>query len=472
MDAWLDPVLLSRVQFAFIAAFHILWPPLTIGLSLVLFWWEALWLRTGREYYYRQARFWTRIFLLNFGIGVVSGLPMEFAFGTNWGPFSIATGNFIGNILGFETVLAFATEAGFLGIMIFGWNRVPPPMHLFATGMVVLGSVFSAFWIMVANAWMQTPRGAVIVDGRFVVTDFLEAIFTPDLAHSFTHMFLACLELSTVVMAGFGAWYLLKQRQVDFFLPLFRFAVLTTAIIAPLQILVGDRAGIALAEHQPAKLAAIEAHWHTNPPGEGAAWSVLAWPDSARQENRWALEIPNALSLIVTHSLTGEVKGLREFQPEDQPPVWIPYYAFRVMVAAGSFIAVLALWTLVCWRQGYLQRSRIGEQRWLLRAWIAAIPAVYLALEAGWFVREVGRQPWLVHGLVRTSAGAGNLTSGSVLWSLTGFVLIYAAIGLVAFVFARRIAVDGPDLDSALPRRPGSEPAPGSAGMVGTGGTH
>jgi cytochrome bd ubiquinol oxidase subunit I len=324
----------------------------------------------------------------------------------------------------------------------------------------------------VANAWMQTPRGTVIVDGRFVVTDFLKAIFTPDLAHSFTHMFLACLELSTVVLAGFGAWYLLKRRQIDFFLPLFRFAALATAIIAPLQILVGDRAGIALAEHQPAKLAAIEAHWRTNLPGEGAAWSVLAWPDSARQENHWALEIPDALSLILTHSLTGEVKGLREFHPEDQPPVWIPYYAFRVMVATGSFIAVLALWTLVRGRQGYLQRSRICEQRWLLRTWIAAIPAVYLALEAGWFVREVGRQPWLVYGLIRTAEGASQLTSGSVLWSLTGFVITYAVIGIVAFVFARRIAINGPDLHSDLPHRPGSRPAHRSAGTIGSGGMH
>lgn len=471
MDAWLDPVLLSRLQFAFIAAFHILWPPLTIGLSLILFGWEALWLRTGRAYYYRQARFWTRIFLLNFGVGVVSGLPMEFAFGTNWGPFSIATGNFIGNILGFETVLAFATEAGFLGIMIFGWNRVPPPVHLFATGMVVLGSVFSAFWIMVANAWMHTPRGAVIVDGRFVVSDFLAAIFTPDLAHSFTHMLLACLELSTVVMAGFSAWYLLKGRQVDFFLPLFRFAALATAVIAPLQIIAGDLAGGALAEHQPAKLAAIEAHWQTNPPGAGAAWSLIAWPDSARQTNRWALEIPNALSLIVTHSMTGEVRGLRDFPVRDQPPVWIPYYGFRLMLAAGLFIAALALWTLASWRRGHLQRARIGDRRWLLRAWIAAIPAVYLALEAGWFVREVGRQPWLVYGFIRTTEGAGALTSGAVLWSLAGFVLSYAVIGLVAFVFARRIAVEGPDLDSALPARPGPGPAPVSTGTLPSGGT-
>jgi cytochrome d ubiquinol oxidase subunit I len=457
MDAWLDPVLLSRAQFAFIAAFHILWPPLTIGLSLILFGWEIMWLRTGKEFYYRQLRFWTRIFVLNFGIGVVSGLPMEFAFGTNWGPFSIATGNFIGNILGFETVLAFATEAGFLGIMIFGWNRVPPPMHLFATAMVVLGGVFSAFWIMVANAWMQTPRGTILVDGRFVVTDFLKAIFTPDLVHSFTHMLLACIVLSTVVMAGFGAWYLLNRRLVDFFLPMFRFAVLATAIFSPLQILTGDLAGIALAEYQPAKLAAIEAHWQTNAPGEGAAWSIIAWPDTAAQENHWSLEIPNALSLIVTHSLTGEVKGLRDFPPGDQPPVLIPYYGFRAMLAAGFFITLLAFVTLIVWRRGQLQPSRVCEQRWLLRAWIAAIPAVYLALEAGWFVREVGRQPWLVYGMVRTTEGAARLSGGSVLWSLAGFVLVYTVIGIVAIVYARRIAVTGPDLQSPMPRRTGGE---------------
>jgi cytochrome d ubiquinol oxidase subunit I len=469
MDTWFDPVFLSRAQFAFIAAFHILWPPLTIGLSLVLFWWEALWIRTGNPYYYRQARFWTRIFLLNFGVGVVSGLPMEFAFGTNWGPFAAATGNFIGNILGFETVLAFATEAGFLGIMVFGWNRVPPAMHLFATGMVVLGSVFSAFWIMVANAWMHTPRGVVISDGQFVVSDFIAAIFNPDLAYSFTHMFLACIELTTVVMAGVAAWYILKQLHVDFFLPLFRFATLATALVAPVQILVGDLAGIAMAAHQPAKLAAIEAHWQTNVPGEGAPWSVLAWPDSEAQHNRWALEIPNALSLLVTHSMTGEVRGLRDFPPGDRPPVWIPYYGFRVMVAAGMFIAVLAIWTIVRRLRGQIQRSRVCDQRWLLRAWIAAIPAVYLALEAGWFVREVGRQPWLVYGLMRTSTGAVDLATGTVLWSLLGFVLVYSVIGTVALRFAWRMLAEGPDLHSSLPQRSLSGPVTGPDATGGSG---
>jgi cytochrome d ubiquinol oxidase subunit I len=281
-------------------------------------------------------------------------------------------------------------------------------------------------------------------------------------------MFLACIELSTVVIAGFGAWYLLKRRHVDFFLPMFRFATLATAIVAPVQILVGDLAGIAIAEHQPAKLAAIEAHWHTNAAGEGAPWSLIAWPDSAAQENRWALEIPNALSLIVTHSITGEVKGLREFPPADQPPVWIPYYAFRLMVAAGVFIAAVAIWTLVRWRRGYLERARVCEQRWLMRAWIAAIPAVYLAIEAGWFVREVGRQPWLVYGLIRTSEGAAELTTGSVLWSLAGFILIYAVIGIAAFAFARRIAVQGPDLHSPLPKRREPKPPPASVSAIGS----
>lgn len=454
METWLDPLLLARAQFAFIAAFHILWPPLTIGLSLILFWQEAMWLRTGDPYYYRHARFWTRLFLLNFGVGVVTGLPMEFAFGTNWGPFAAATGSFVGNLLGFEAVLAFALEAGFLGIMVFGWNRVPAPMHLFATGMVVLGGVLSAFWIMVANAWMNTPAGTTQVDGQFIVTDYLAAIFNPDLKYSFTHMLLASVELSLVVVAGVSAWHLLKQHQVAFFLPMFKVAALATLIVAPLQVLVGDLSGLAVAEQQPAKLAAMEGHWETNAPDEGAPWAVLAWPDPKAQENRWALEIPHGLSLIIDHSLTGQVTGLREFPRDEQPPVWIPFYAFRLMVLAGLFIAAVAIWTAFAWRRGGLEASRISGRRWLLRAWLVAIPAVYLALEAGWFTREVGRQPWAVYGMMRTSESHSDLPVGSLLWSLGGFVFFYAIIGVAALVFAMRIVRSGPDLDEPLPAPP------------------
>ncbi|MDE2089907.1 MAG: cytochrome ubiquinol oxidase subunit I, partial [Gammaproteobacteria bacterium] len=390
---------------------------------------------------------------LNFSVGVVSGIPLEFSFGTNWSAFATAAGNFFGNILGFETVLAFMLEAGFLGIMLFGWRRVPPLMHLFATGMVALGSVLSAFWIMVASAWMQTPAGVVFRNGRFVVTNYARAIFNPDLPYAFWHMFTACLELSLVVVTGLCAWYLLKGRNSTFFLPMFKAAALATVLVAPLQILIGDSAGTALAGTQPAKLAAIEAHWHTNAPGRGAPWALLAWPDQARQDNRWAIEIPDGLSLIVTHSLTGRVQGLSVFPRRDQPPVWIPFYAFRLMVAAGFFIALTAFWTLWVWGRGRLTEAQTGRHSWLLRAWMACIPAAYLAIEAGWFTREVGRQPWLVYGLLRTGAGVSHLSAGTVLASLLGYLALYTGIGVAAFYFAWRILLQGPDLKTPVPQR-------------------
>ena len=441
--------MLDRIQFGFNALFHILWPPLTIGLALILFAMEATWLKTGKAFWYQQTRFWTRLFLVNFGVGVISGIPMEFAFGLNWGPFSSASGDFMGNILGFETAMAFMLEAGFLGIMLFGWKRVSPKMHLFATGMVAFGSTLSAFWIMVANSWMQTPAGVRLENGTFVVTDWLRAVFNPDTPYGFGHMFMACIELSLVVIAGVSAYYLLKRRFVEFFQPTFKWAALALAVVAPLQILIGDSAGGALAQTQPAKLAAIEAHWHTNPRGEGAPWALLAIPDSAHQRNDWALKVPDGLSLIATHSLTGKVVGLTHFKPADQPPVWIPFYAFRVMVAAGVFVALMAWTTLLKWwrRRESLDPARLPESKWLLRGWIVAVPAIYAALEAGWLTREVGRQPWLVYGLMRTSTGFSQMPPGTVVWSLLMFALFYGLIGITAVRFVLRIIRSGPEFE-------------------------
>ena len=457
----LNPVVLARIQFGFIAAFHILWPPLTVGLAFILLILEILWIRTGHEFYYRHARFWSRLFLLNFGVGVVTGVPMEFSFGTNWSAFSAIAGNFFGNILGFETVLAFMLEAGFLGIMMFGWGRVPRLMHLFATAMVALGSVLSVFWIMVANSWMQTPAGVVLRDGQFVVTSYFRAIFNPDLVYGFWHMLVACIEISLVVIAGISAWYLDKGRDRLFFLRIFRAAALATVIVAPLQILIGDSAGQSLARTQPAKLAAIEAHWHTNAPGKGAPWALLAWPDATQQDNRWALTIPDGLSLIVTHSMTGVVQGLTAFPQADQPPVWIPFYAFRLMVAAGIFIALTAIWTLIVMVRGGMIEKRLKDHRFLLRAWMLCIPAAYLAIEAGWFTREVGRQPWLVYGLLRTSAGVSDISRGSLLWSLSGYIVLYGLIGIAALYFARGIILAGPDFQTAIPGHAETPPRTG-----------
>lgn len=446
-----DHVFLSRLLFALTSLFHIIWPALTIGLSIFLVTIEALWLKTRSPAYYHHTRFWTKLFALNFGVGVVTGIPLQFQLGTNWAPFSAITGDFVGNILGFEAAMAFMLEAGFLGIMLLGWKRVPPGMHFFATSMVAFGASLSAFWIMTANAWLQTPRGAHLENGRLIVDSYFDAIFNPATFSSVTHMWVACLETSLLVVGGISAWFILKNRHVDFFHKSFRIAFFSAIVIAPLQIVLGDISGLTVAEHQPVKLAALEGHWHTNPPGQGAPWAVLAWPDQARQENAWAIEIPALLSLLNTRSLTGEVKGLREFPRADQPPVWVVFYSFRVMVLIGFALLALMLWTAWAWRRGRLDVQRIGAQTALLRAWLYAIPLGYIAIHMGWITREVGRQPWLVQDWLRTRDMASRLPPETVGGTLLGYALLYTALLLFFLYFARRIVLHGPDLTLSVP---------------------
>jgi len=444
-----DHLFLSRLQFAFTAIFHIIWPVLTIGLSIFLVIMEARWLATGEQRYYHHARFWMRLFLLNFAVGVVSGIPMEFQFGTNWSSFSRAGGDIFGHLLGFEASMAFMLEAAFLGIMAFGWKRVSPAMHLFATSMVAFGGSLSAFWIMAANSWMQTPVGAEFVNNRFILTDTFAAIFNPDAYWGITHMWVACLEISLFVIGGISAWYLLRSRHTEFFLVSFKMMVGAAIFITLLQVLLGDGAGKSVFHSQPAKLAAIEGHWQTNEPGEGAAWNMLAWPDKKKQDNIWAIQVPYALSLITTHSLTGKVTGLREFSVRDQPPVLITFYSFRIMLFIGAVLVLLMIWSLWTWRRGEFIPARIGHQKWLLRSWIAAIPLSYIAMEAGWITREVGRQPWVIQGVQRTGEGVSSLPAGTVAASLLGFVVIYTFLFILFLFFARRILEKGPNLDSS-----------------------
>ncbi len=455
MDAWFDHLFLSRLQFALTTGFHIIWPLLSIGLSIFLVGLEALWLRTGDVAYYHHCRFWGRLFLLNFAVGVASGVPLEFQFGTNWARFSAATGGFFGNILGFEATMAFMLEAAFLGIMLFGWLRVSRGLHFFATCMVTAGASLSAFWIMVANSWMQTPAGGSFVDGRYQVTDYWQAIFNPDMPWAVTHMWVACLETTLFVVGGISAWYLWKKRHTAFFAKSFKMAFGAAVLIAPLQVWLGDSSGRAIAVTQPAKVAALESHWHTNPPGQGAPWKPLAWPNAAKQDNDWALEVPYGLSLLLTHSLTGRVQGLRDFPREDQPPVFIPFYSFRIMMAVGFFLAFLMLWTLWAWRRGRLGPEVLPEQKWLLGAWMAAAPLGYLAVETGWITREVGRQPWVIYGLLRTAAASSPLPAGTVAASLAAYLAIYTVLFLVFLVFARQLLIKGPDLAAVPPARPG-----------------
>jgi cytochrome d ubiquinol oxidase subunit I len=451
MDNFFDFVMLSRIQFAVTTLFHIIWPTLSIGLSLFLVTTEALWFNTGKEIYYRLSRFWSRIFLLNFGLGVVTGLPLQFEFGSNWAKFSIATGDLFGNILGFEAAMAFMLEAGFLGIMLFGWNRVPPGIHLFATSMVAVGASLSAFWIMVASAWMHTPAGVHLESGRVVVDSYSEAIFNPNMPWAVSHMWVASVETTLFFIGGISAWHLLRGRHRDFFFASFKLVLIGTVVVAPLQLFLGDGAGHALAETQPAKLAAIESHWKTNPPGQAASWKMLAWPNPDKQANDWAIEIPYGLSLLSTRSLTGQVKGLRDFTRKDQPPVLIPYYAFRIMVVIGSALFFLMLWTLWAWVRGQLSAERIHRQTALLWAWVAATPLGYIAVEMGWLTREVGRQPWILYGLMRTEEGATVLSVGTVAASLLAYTVILTFLLIGFLVFLARIIANGPDLTSPMP---------------------
>ncbi|MFP3550438.1 cytochrome ubiquinol oxidase subunit I [Paraburkholderia sp. SIMBA_049] len=443
---------LSRAQFAMTAIFHILWPILTISLSAFLFLVEALWIKTGDVMLYRQARFWSKLLVLNFAVGVVSGIPMEFQFGTNWAGFSQYSGQFIGNILGFEGAMAFMLEAGFVGVMLLGWGRVPRGVHLFATGMVALGSSISAFWIMVANSWMQTPAGYAVVDGKIEVTNYLAAIFNPDMVWGVSHMWVAAIETGMFVIAGISAYNLFRKRHPEFFARSFKIALAVLVIAAPLQIWLGDSSGVSVFETQPAKGAAIEGHWHTNAPGTGASWSLLAWPDKTAQRNDWSLEVPGMLSVLGTHSLHGQVKGLTDFKPEDQPPMLpLLYYAFRVMAGIGFCFMLLAFWTVYALRKARGSLDALLARRKLLLAWVLCIPLPYVAVEAGWIVREVGRQPWVVYGLLRTSQAASTVAPSSISLSMAMFFAFYVVLLVTFFVLARRWLRTGPDLTSVPP---------------------
>jgi cytochrome d ubiquinol oxidase subunit I len=456
MTSFPDYVVLSRLQFAVTTLFHILWPVLTIGLALFLVVTEAYWMKSGDDDYYRHARFWGRLFLLNFGVGVVTGIPLEFEFGTNWAPFSTVAGSFFGNILGFEGAMAFMLEAGFLGIMMFGWEKVPRGVHLLATCMVAFGASLSAFWIMDANSWMQTPAGGHMAGGHFVIDSYVAAILNPDMPWGVSHMWVACLETSLFVVGGISAWYILHGRDVDFFLKSLRLALALAVVVTPVQIWLGDSSGKIVFDDQPAKGAAIEGHWTTNAPGQPAPWAVVAWPDKAAQKNDWEIKVPDLLSVLATGSWTGTVRGLKEFAPADQPPLLpLIFYAFRAMAGIGFALFFLMLWTGWAWFRGRLRPDRAPANRWLLRAWVASIPLGYVAVDLGWTVREVGRQPWVIYGLLRTSQGASALPATSVGYTLLGYFAIYVGL-LVAFVvFAWRIVQKGPNLDV---RVPGAEP--------------
>lgn len=459
MDFLTDHVFLSRLQFALMTIFHITWPIFSIGLALLLVFLEAMWLWRKNPFYIQQFKFWSKLFLLCFAVGVVSGIPLEFAFGANWGPFSRAVGNFFGQILGFEGTIAFMLEAAFLYIMVFGWHRVKPAMHFLATCMVALGTSVSAFWIMVANSWMQTPDGGHLENGLFVVDDWFAATFNTDLWYAFVHMWVACLQSTIFAVGAVSAWYLLKGRDTQFFLKSFKMMAVAALVVTPLQALIGDLNGQEIGRIQPAKVAAIEAHWETNAPGEGASWNMLAWPDTENEKNLFEIPIPYGLSLLITHSFTGTVPGLKDFPKQDRPPIVIPFYTFRTMVGIGFGMVFLALYTVWAWYKKRLTPQQAGKQKRLLYLWMLMLPLSWVAVETGWITREVGRQPWTVYGLLRTTDAASTLPPDSVVMTLLAYTVAYALLLALFLHFARRVIRKGPDLSPVASHKQRPEPA-------------
>lgn len=371
----LDATTLARIQFGFTIAFHIVFPTLTIGLGVFLVALEALWLRTRNPVYFRLYRLWAKIFALGFGMGVVSGIVLSHQFGTNFSRFSAITGPVLGPLLSYEVLTAFFVEAGFIGVMLFGWKKVGPGLHFLATCLVALGTLNSAFWILAANSWMHTPQGAALVGGRFVPEDWWAIVFNPSFPYRLAHMVLASFLTVSFVVAGTSAWYLLKGRHGELARRGFSLALWAAAVLAPLQIFAGDQHGLQVKEHQPIKVAAMEAHWTT---GRGVPFIIFAIPDEKAERNRFEISIPYAGSLIFTHRLDGEVKGLKEARPEDRPPVFVVFITFRVMVAIGLFLFAVALFGL--WQRW---RGRLYDSRLLMRLAVACVPLGFVAVIAG-----------------------------------------------------------------------------------------
>lgn len=439
----LDAVLLSRIQFGVTLAFHIIFPTVSIGLAVFLAVIEALWLRTGHELYFFIYRFWVKIFGVSFGMGVVSGIVLSFEFGTNFSVFSASTGNVLGPLLGYEVMTAFFLEASFLGIMLFAWHRVGNRLHFIATCMVALGTVISAFWILSANSWMHTPAGFRVEDGVFYVTDWSQAIFNPSFPYRFAHMLLAALLTTAFLIAGVAAWYLLRGDHLQLARRCFSLALGFAAVLAPAQILVGDLHGLQVKRDQPMKVAAMEAVWETE---RGVPFLIFALPDQEQATNHMEVGIPNMASLILTHHLDGEIAGLDQVPPEDRPYVPAVFFAFRIMLAIGTLFLAVALIGL-----GLRWRKTLYEHRWFLRLCVFTAPLGFIATIAGWVVTEMGRQPWVVQGLLRTAEAASPVSRQAVLSSLSLFVAVYGVLLLAFLYYFLKLVRTGPAYETERP---------------------
>jgi len=448
-----DALLLSRLQFAFTIGFHIIFPAFTIGLASFLAVLEGLWLKTKNPVYRNLYLFWVKIFALSFGMGVVSGVVMSYQLGTNWSVFSAQVGSVIGPLFAYEVLTAFFLEASFLGIMLFGWKRVGPRLHFFATCMVAIGTLMSAFWILAANSWMQTPQGfAFADDGTMVATDFVQVIFNPSLPARFAHMVLAAYLTTAMVVAGASAFTLLTKKAVAEGGTALRMGVLMMAIVAPLQIVAGHESGKVAHEYQPAKVAAMEGWWETR---TQQPTLLFGWPDEQAETTHAAIGIPGMGSWFVAGDANAELQGLKAFPKEDRPPVWITFWAFRIMVGMGLAMVALGVWGVAVWALKRIDRASLYH-----RALVLAAPSGFIAVLAGWISAEVGRQPYVVYGVLRTADAVSPVAAGTVATSLLFFMIVYAIVFSAGALYILRLMAEGPETHEPTPEET-SEP-PGS----------
>lgn len=448
----LDALLLSRLQFAFTVGFHIIFPAFTIGLASFLAVLEGLWLATKKPAFRNLYLFWVKIFALSFGMGVVSGVVMSYQFGTNWSVFAEQTGSVLGPLLAYEVLTAFFLEASFLGVMLFGWKRVGPKLHFFSTCMVAFGTLISAFWILAANSWMQTPQGFETgPDGTYIATDFMSVIFNPSLPSRFMHMVLAAYLTTAMVVAGASAFALLAKRAIPESRTALRMGILMMAIVAPLQVVIGHESGVVAHEHQPAKVAAMEGWWETK---AQQPTLLFGWPDQDAETTHAAIGIPGMGSWFVAGDSNAELQGLNAFPKEDRPPVWLTFWSFRVMVGMGLIMVALGLWGALLWIL-----KRVDSVKLYHRALVIAAPSGFIAVLAGWIAAEVGRQPYVVYGVLRTADAVSPVPAGSVGLSLLFFLIVYAIVFTAGALYILRLMSKGPDTEEP----PRTDEPPGTA---------
>jgi cytochrome d ubiquinol oxidase subunit I len=454
-----DPLFLSRLQFAWVIAWHILLPAFTVGLASYIAVLEGIYFATGRSVYFRSSMFWIRIFSVSFSMGVVSGIVMPFQFGTNWSRFSDVTANVLSPLFAYEAIAAFFLEAAFLGILLFGRKLVPQWAHFFAALMVAFGTLLSSFWIISANSWMQTPLGYEFIDGRFFPKNWFEIVFNPSFPYRLFHTVVAFYITTAFVVAAAAAYLIRGGRFVDEGRLMFSMTLWLLSVLVPLQILIGDLHGLNTFEYQPAKIAAIEAHWET---ASRAPLNLFAIPDEVNETNHYSVQVPVLGSLILAHDANAVIKGLKEWPPQDRPPVAIPFFAFRIMVGIGVIMlgVVVASWWL-------RYRGRLFETHWFLRLCQIVAPLGFVAVVAGWTTTEVGRQPWTVYGLLRTADSVSpSLTGTDVLISLAGYIAVYLVMFPAGLLVMARLVRRGPvdplteetPIEGGRPNHPGTFP--------------